>query len=54
MILGGDWLRYCTSIELDYANMSITVNLDGERVTLNANTRSVDCTMVTGPVLSSL
>lgn len=54
MILGGDWLRFCTPIELDYATMSITVTLNGERVTLNALTNVVDCTLVTGPVLSSL
>lgn len=32
MILGGDWLRSCTLIELDYTNMSFTVTFDGERV----------------------
>lgn len=54
MILGGDWLRFCTPIELDYANMSITVTLNGERVILNAITNVVDCTLVTGPVLCCL
>lgn len=34
MILGGDWLRFCTPIELDYDTMSITVTLKGERVRL--------------------
>lgn len=54
MNLGGDWLRFCTPIELDYANMSVIVTLQGERVKLNALTNVVDCTLITGPVLSSL
>lgn len=36
MMLGGDWLRFCTPIELDYANMKFTVTLNGKRVILQA------------------
>ncbi|CAA0816707.1 Unknown protein, partial [Striga hermonthica] len=31
MILGGDWLKSCTPIELDYEKMSFTVTLKGKR-----------------------
>lgn len=34
--------------------MSVTVSLNGERVKLQALTNDVDCTLVTGTVLSSL
>lgn len=54
MILGGDWFRFCSPIELDYTNMCITVSLNGERVQLQALKSDIDCTLVTGPVLSSL
>lgn len=50
MILGGDWLRFCTPSELDYSNMSFTVTLKGERVKLNALTTAMDCSLITGPV----
>lgn len=54
MILGGDWLRFCTPIELDYKNMKFTVTWNGKRVELNALTSTGDCQMITGPVLSCL
>lgn len=43
LILGGDWLKSCTAIELDYAKMTFTVNLMGKRVKLQALTSSAEC-----------
>lgn len=34
LILGGDWLKSCTPIGLDYEKMTITVTLAGEKVKL--------------------
>ncbi|KAK6119956.1 hypothetical protein DH2020_046304 [Rehmannia glutinosa] len=36
MILGGDWLKSCTPIELDYDQMTFTVTLLGKRVKIQA------------------
>lgn len=47
-------MRFCTPIELDYAAMSVNVIWNGKRVKLNALTNAVECTLVTGPMLSSL
>ncbi|KAK6150060.1 hypothetical protein DH2020_017585 [Rehmannia glutinosa] len=45
MILGGDWLKSCTPIELDYEKMTFTVSLMGKRVKLQALTSNAECNL---------
>lgn len=47
MILGDDWLKSCTPIELDYEKMTFTINLLGKRVNLQALTSSAGCKVLT-------
>ncbi|KAK6150028.1 hypothetical protein DH2020_017553 [Rehmannia glutinosa] len=51
MILGGDWLKSCTPIELDYEKMTFTVSLMGKRVKLQALTSNAECKYISGSVL---
>ncbi|KAK6120823.1 hypothetical protein DH2020_045428 [Rehmannia glutinosa] len=51
LILGGDWLKSCTPIELDYDKMTFTVNLLGKRVKIQALTSAAECKMILGPSL---
>ncbi|KAK6136072.1 hypothetical protein DH2020_030177 [Rehmannia glutinosa] len=43
LILGGDWLKSCTPIELDYDKMTFTVTLLGRRVKIQALTSTAGC-----------
>ncbi|KAK6143286.1 hypothetical protein DH2020_023634 [Rehmannia glutinosa] len=54
LILGGDWIKPCTPIEVDYDKMTFTVTLLGKRVTLQALTSTTDCQMITGHSLYDL
>ncbi|KAH6809268.1 hypothetical protein C2S51_027051 [Perilla frutescens var. frutescens] len=54
LILGGDWLRSCTPIELDYKNMTFTVTQKGQRIKLQTVTSHVDCMVISGPTLYRL
>ncbi|XP_057773723.1 uncharacterized protein LOC130993019 [Salvia miltiorrhiza] len=54
LILGGDWLKYCTPIELDYNKMTFTVNWNGKKVKLQAATNSVDCHLLSEVQLYTL
>lgn len=54
LILGGDWLKSCTPIELDYDHMVITVNLGGERVKLQALTTDLSCKLISNVGLHHL
>ncbi|KAK6152008.1 hypothetical protein DH2020_014643 [Rehmannia glutinosa] len=49
LILGGDWLKSCTPIELDFDKMTFTVTLMGRRVKIQALTSTVECKMISGP-----
>ncbi|KAK6139155.1 hypothetical protein DH2020_027104 [Rehmannia glutinosa] len=48
LILGGDWLKSCTPIELDYDNMTFTVTLKGKRVKIQAMTSMAECKLISG------
>lgn len=37
LILGENWLRFCTPVDLDYEQMTLTVTLKGKRVMLHAS-----------------
>lgn len=54
MILGGDWLKSCTPVELDYEGMSVTVTKGGEKIKLQAITSLSDCHMISAPSLYKL
>ncbi|KAK6151575.1 hypothetical protein DH2020_014210 [Rehmannia glutinosa] len=51
LILGGDWLKSGTPIELDYEKMTFTVTLKGKRVKIQALTSAADCKFISGPTL---
>lgn len=46
LILGGDWLRSCTPIELDYEKMTCTVTFMDQRIQLQALTTTVGCSLI--------
>ncbi|CAA0822266.1 Unknown protein, partial [Striga hermonthica] len=46
IILGGDWLRTCTPIELDYNTMTVTINLKGKKVILQALNPEASCHLI--------
>ncbi|KAK6123472.1 hypothetical protein DH2020_042793 [Rehmannia glutinosa] len=53
LILGGDWLKACTPIELDYENMTFTVTYQGKRgkrVKIQALTSMVECKLIWDPL----
>lgn len=54
LILGGDWLKSCTPIELDYSNMTFTVTLLGNRVKLQDLTSPAGCKMLTDTTLFNM
>ncbi|KAK6125713.1 hypothetical protein DH2020_040546 [Rehmannia glutinosa] len=54
LILGGDWLKACTSIELDYENMTFTVTSKGKRVKIQALTSMAECKLIYGNSLYKL
>ncbi|KAK6163811.1 hypothetical protein DH2020_000675 [Rehmannia glutinosa] len=54
MILGGDWLKFCTPIELDYERMTFIVTLCGKRVKIQALTTAAECKFISGPSLYKL
>ncbi|KAK6115436.1 hypothetical protein DH2020_007705 [Rehmannia glutinosa] len=54
LILGGDWLKACTPIELDYDKMTFTVTLKGRRVKLQALTSITECQFISGHSLFEL
>ncbi|CAA0811981.1 Unknown protein, partial [Striga hermonthica] len=54
LILGGDWLKSCTPIELDYEDMTFTVTLQGKKVRLQALTSSSECQFISGHSLYKL
>ncbi|KAH6817325.1 cactus-binding carboxy-terminal [Perilla frutescens var. frutescens] len=43
IILGGDWLRACTPIELDYEKMTVTIGWGGKKIKMFAHRSQVDC-----------
>ncbi|KAK6153045.1 hypothetical protein DH2020_012684 [Rehmannia glutinosa] len=51
LILGGDWLKSCTPIELDYEKMTVTVTLKGKRIKIQAMTSAAECKLISGPAL---
>ncbi|KAK6119541.1 hypothetical protein DH2020_046708 [Rehmannia glutinosa] len=54
LILGGDWLKSCTPIELDYDKMTFTVNLKGRRVKIQALTSAAQCQFISEESLYKL
>lgn len=46
LILGGDWLKSCTPIELDYDNMTFTVTVLGKKIKLQAITSNEECRLI--------
>ncbi|KAH6778472.1 hypothetical protein C2S51_009784 [Perilla frutescens var. frutescens] len=46
IILGGDWLKDCSPIELDYEKMTVAIHYQGKKVKLLANSSVVDCQMI--------
>ncbi|KAK6163435.1 hypothetical protein DH2020_000299 [Rehmannia glutinosa] len=51
LILGGDWLKACTPIELDYDKMTFTVTSKGKRVRIQALTSAAECKLISGDTL---
>ncbi|CAA0833020.1 Unknown protein, partial [Striga hermonthica] len=54
VILGGDWLRSCTPIELDYKAMTVTVSIGGKRITLQALKKGAEGHLISGESLHQL
>ncbi|KAK6121531.1 hypothetical protein DH2020_044722 [Rehmannia glutinosa] len=54
LILGGDWLKSCTPIELDYDKMTFTVTFMGRRIKIQALRSIAECKMISGPSLYKL
>lgn len=54
LILGGDCLKFCTPIDLDYKQMTFTITLKEKRVKLQAITTNSDCKMIAGPTLFTM
>ncbi|KAK6132617.1 hypothetical protein DH2020_033647 [Rehmannia glutinosa] len=54
MILGWDWLKSCTPIELDYEKMTFTVTMKWRKVKLQALTSTAECKFISGPALYKL
>ncbi|KAH6761080.1 hypothetical protein C2S51_018029 [Perilla frutescens var. frutescens] len=46
VILGGDWLKACTPIELDYKKMAVTINCGGKKFQIFANKSTADCSLI--------
>lgn len=49
--LGGDWLKSCTPVELDYDKMTFTVTSKGKRVKIQAIAQVGHCQMISGSSL---
>lgn len=54
LILGGDWLKSCTPVELDYDKMTVAVTQQGRRLKIQAITGEELCQMISGPSLFKL
>ncbi|KAK6118017.1 hypothetical protein DH2020_048242 [Rehmannia glutinosa] len=54
LILGGDWLKSCTPIELNYDKMSFTVTIQGKRIKIQTMTTAAECKLISGPTLYKL
>ncbi|KAH6786761.1 hypothetical protein C2S52_006313 [Perilla frutescens var. hirtella] len=48
LILGGDWLKSCIPIELDYKNMTFTVNQQGKKIKIQAVRSQAECQLISG------
>ncbi|KAK6123755.1 hypothetical protein DH2020_042499 [Rehmannia glutinosa] len=51
LTLGGDWLKACTPIELDYDKITFTVTSKGKRVRILALTSAAECKFISGDTL---
>ncbi|KAK6159411.1 hypothetical protein DH2020_006725 [Rehmannia glutinosa] len=51
LILGGDWLKSCTPVELDYEKMTFTVTVKGKKIKIQALTSMAECKYISGHTL---
>ncbi|KAH6820459.1 hypothetical protein C2S53_002617 [Perilla frutescens var. hirtella] len=46
IILGGDWLKACSPIELDYEKMTVAIHCKGRKIKLLAHKSQPECQMI--------